>query len=363
MGNHSLKKILIVTHGFPPSELGGTEIYSYNLARALSDRGIEVVVFTRLTGPLSRKDDHSEGYVRQDLEGLRIYKAIDSSSSLKEFLNPYISRAFRNILDKEKPDLIHFQHLVLLSAELPEIASSYNIPCLMTFHDYWFLCPKVQFLDGKNRICPGPFDGVNCISCFDPPAISEYRVINRFKRFVPGRLKAHVAKVKEEVDMLRTSREMRAVEFNFRLNFLKRQFNFLKYKISPSKHLIARFEKEGFEGMQYLSLGFPPVPKVEANPGKKLRFGYMGNINHPKGLAVVVRELLPLLRQDAVSLFVYGKPYDLGYFDEIRTKTANLPAGAVSFADRTRIALRNSGRCYRRLMSFCSRPSGRRILQ
>lgn len=331
MGTRSLKKILIVTHGFPPSELGGTEIYSYNLARALADKGIEVTAFTRLTGPLSRKDDLSRGYVRRDMEGLRIYKTIDSSNSLKEFLNPYISRAFRRIIDKEKPDLIHFQHLVFLSAELPELAASYGIPRIMTFHDYWFLCPKVQFLDSENRICPGPFDGANCISCFDPPAINEYRVINRVKRFIPGRLKAHVAKVKEEVDRLRTSPAQRAVEFNFRLQFLRRQFGFLQHKISPSLHLIKRFEKEGFHAMQYLPLGFPPVPKVQTNPGEKLRLGYMGNINYPKGLAVVVKELFPLLRQNAVSLFVYGKPYDPGYFDEIRGKTANLPDDAVKF--------------------------------
>ena len=326
-----VKKVLIVTHGFPPSELGGTELYSYNLAKVLSHAGTEVVVFTRLTKPLSGRAGAAEGYRTEEYDGLRIYRALDSSNSLREFLNPYISRAFRNVIEKEKPDLIHFQHLVFLSAELPEITFSHNIPCLMTFHDYWFLCPKVQLLDQENRICEGPFDGVHCAFCFDPPSLNEYRLLNRFKKFVPQRIKSHVARVKEEVDRLRTSNTIKAVEFNFRLNFLKRQFNFLKYKISPSKHLIARFEKEGFDGIQYLPLGFPPVPKVEVKPGEKLRLGYMGNINYPKGLAVVIRELFPLLQQNAVSLFVYGKPYDPGYFDEIRGKTADLPADAVKF--------------------------------
>jgi glycosyltransferase involved in cell wall biosynthesis len=331
MEDREPRKILIVTHGFPPTERGGTEIYSYSLARALSEKGIEVIIFTRMTEPLAGKDNGAEGYVRRDSEGLRVYKAIDSSNNMREFLNPYVARAFRDIVEKEKPDLIHFQHLVFLSAELPEMAAAYGIPCVMTFHDYWFLCPKVQLLDKENRICEGPFDGANCAFCFDPPLVNEYRLLNRFKKFVPGRFKAHIKKVKEEVDRVRLSNSLKAVEFNFRLNFLKRQFRFLKHKISPSHYLIARFEKEGFEGIQYLPLGFPPVPKVEVKTREKLRLGYMGNINYPKGLALVVKELVPLLQQNAVSLFVYGKPYDLDYFDEIRAKTANLQADAVRF--------------------------------
>jgi glycosyltransferase involved in cell wall biosynthesis len=46
---------------------------------------------------------------------------------------------------------------------------------------------------------------------------------------------------------------------------------------------------------------------------------------------VVIRELFPLLKQNAVRLLVYGKPYDSVYYDEILMKTRGLPADAVKF--------------------------------
>lgn len=331
MEDSRLKKILIVTHGFPPSELGGTELYSYNLAKSLSDKGIEISVFTRLTRPLSGKDINNEGYVFENFEGLKVFRAIDSTNNLREFLNPYISKTFKKVILKEKPDLIHFQHLVFLSADLPEIATFYNIPGIMTFHDYWFLCPRVQLLNKENKICEGPVDGVNCAFCFDTPLLNEYRFLNRLRKLVPSRFKTLVKRIKQDVDNRRTTYTSKVIEFHFRLDFLKRQLNLLKYKISPSYYLIKRYEKEGFNGLYYLPHGFPPVPKVDLKLSNMLRVGYMGNINYPKGLAVVVNELYRLLLERSVKLVIYGQPYDLQYFNEIKKKIKQLPSDVVEF--------------------------------
>ena len=120
-------KILIVTHGFPPSEIGGTELYSYNIAKSLSDSGIEISIFTRLTRSLSGKDTCNDGYILENFEGLKVFRTVDGTNNIREFLNPYVSGTFKNIILQENPDIIHFQHLVFLSADLPEIAFSHNI--------------------------------------------------------------------------------------------------------------------------------------------------------------------------------------------------------------------------------------------
>ena len=121
------------------------------------------------------------------------------------------------------------------------------------------------------------------------------------------------------------------MEFHFRLRFLKRQFDLLKYRISPSHYLIKRYEKEGFSGLSYLPHGFPPVPKADLKPSKKLRIGYMGNINHPKGLSIVMEELYTLLLEGNVKLIIYGQPYDLEYFNNIKRKIKQLPYDAAKF--------------------------------
>jgi len=331
MEESRLKKVLIVTHGFPPSELGGTELYSYNLAKSLSDKGMEISIFTRLTRPLSGRDISDAGYVLEKFEGLKVFRAIDSTNNLREFLNPYISKTFKKVILNEKPDLIHFQHLVFLSADFPEIAASYNIPSIMTFHDYWFLCPRVQLLNKENKICEGPVDGTNCAFCFDTPLVNEYRFLNRLKKLVPSRFKTLVKRIKQDVDNKRTTYTSKVVEFHFRLDFLKRQLGLLKYKISPSYYLIKRYEKEGFSGLNYFPHGFPPVPKVDLKLSKMLRIGYMGNINYPKGLAVVVDRLYSLLMERSITLVIHGQPYDLQYFNDIRKRIKQLPTGSVEF--------------------------------
>lgn len=335
------KKILIVTHGFPPSELGGTEIYSYNLAKSLSEKGIEVSLFTRLTRPLSKKEIHIDGYALEHFEGLKVFKAIDSANNLIEFLNPYISKTFKNVILKEKPDLIHFQHLVFLSSDLPEIAAFHNITSIMTFHDYWFLCPRVQLLNKDNRICEGPVDGINCARCFGRSSSDRYRFLNRLGKTFSSRFKTFAKEIKQEIGNGGTGYTSKVVEFHFRLNFLKRQFNMLRYKISPSLYLIRRYEKEGFNGFYYLPHGYPPVPRVDLKPSKTLRIGYMGNINYPKGLAVVIKELYKLLREGSVRLVIYGQPYDLQYFNKIRKEIERLPSVAVEFCGRYKNTFEN----------------------
>ena len=61
-------RIALVVHKFPPSNVGGTETYTYNLARALSKEH-DVFVFCR--------DDGAEGHFVeewQERDGFRVWR-------------------------------------------------------------------------------------------------------------------------------------------------------------------------------------------------------------------------------------------------------------------------------------------------
>ena len=62
-------RVLLIVHGYPPDAVGGTEIYTRDLAEALASRSdVEVFVLTRAANP--RVPD---GTVRHELrEGIRI---------------------------------------------------------------------------------------------------------------------------------------------------------------------------------------------------------------------------------------------------------------------------------------------------
>ena len=62
-------KILLVVHGFPPQALGGTEIYTHDLARALVAAGEEVAVLAREADP--QRPEY--GVRREERGGLPIW--------------------------------------------------------------------------------------------------------------------------------------------------------------------------------------------------------------------------------------------------------------------------------------------------
>jgi glycosyltransferase involved in cell wall biosynthesis len=169
------------------------------------------------------------------------------------------------------------------------------------------------------------------VSCFDVPFLNEYRLSNRLKRFVPKRFRTAAKQLKEDIDNRRVSYTTKALEFNFRLNFLRRQFKVVNHRISPSQYLIGKYEREGFNDISYLPLGVPRIPHAESAPSDLLRIGYIGNINHPKGLAVVTRELFSFLADKKAALHIYGQPYDLKYYNKVKDDVAGMQTNMVAF--------------------------------
>ena len=85
---------------------------------------------------------------------------------------------FGQMLDRFKPDIVHFQHLVYLSTTCVREAVRRQIPVVMTLHDYWLICQRGRFLKPDLSVCPGQTD-TGCARCFhhvlDPKMSVLYR--------------------------------------------------------------------------------------------------------------------------------------------------------------------------------------------
>ena len=157
-------RILQVVHQYPPYKVGGTEIYAQNLSRALKARGHHVIVFHRGEPSLKRGVEAS-----LDAQGVKVYayreKVPPNPLRLfaRSFRNPFMERSFAELILKEDPEVIHFQHLKDLSAALVSLAGKRGIPIVLSLHDYWFLCPNAQLLRWRDgTICEGPKLWLNC---------------------------------------------------------------------------------------------------------------------------------------------------------------------------------------------------------
>lgn len=103
-------------------------------------------------------------------------------------------RLYLSILLALKPDVVHVRHLFKHSLDLPDIARRLGIPVVLSFHDFYFVCPSVHLLDQESRYCGGsctPGSGQCTIPSpmlADLPVLKEY--VGEWRREVGKMLEA-----------------------------------------------------------------------------------------------------------------------------------------------------------------------------
>ncbi len=87
-------KILQVSHGLPPKENAGVELYTLYLSRALAQLGHEVHVFCRETDTRQEEFSISE----EQIDGLRVTRAVNNLKRLPmsgpTMTTPFLIRPF-----------------------------------------------------------------------------------------------------------------------------------------------------------------------------------------------------------------------------------------------------------------------------
>ena len=160
------RRILHLVHQYPPEALGGTGIYTQNLANAQDSQGYVPIVFY----PSTTTDRRNAGEVEVQ-EGVRLVRVpVGPRSPAQIFFSTFahdgLQRAMAGVLRDERPDLVHVQHLMGIPlASLEPIVAS-GIPLIVTLHDYWYLCANAQLLTNYDQsLCNGPRWWVNCGHC------------------------------------------------------------------------------------------------------------------------------------------------------------------------------------------------------
>lgn len=280
-------RIALVVHKFPPASLGGTEIYTLNLARALATHHTVAVLY-RDDG-----DGRQAGVEREMRDGFqtwRVGRAFDPRQAdpamlfRDTFFNPDVEAVFQRFLAEFKPDLIHFQHLMSLSYRLPALAA--GIPALLTLHDYWFLCANSQLIWPDMQVCRGKAWGLNCARC---------------------------ATARAGGPVLRFARSLLAPVMQLRDGLVRNAALRIGWFISPSRFLRERYLAAGFpathfevleNGMDMSRFNISWQPRPAQAP---LRVTYLGSLAWQKGVHVLIEAMRGLPPQ-RIRLRVFGNP-------------------------------------------------------
>ncbi len=284
-------RILLVVHQYPPYRLGGTEVYTRNLAAELARRGHEPVVYFRAdvdARPFAVQEETLDGIrahrISAPLVGWRAHPLVEF---YRTFRNPAVERDFVDFLRREKPDLVHFQHGMALSARLLPLARDLGYPTFLTLHDYWFICANSQLIWPDTRICTGKAGGLNCARC----ALAR---LGGGPRTLP-------------------LRPLLAPLFLWRDGVVRRAAWAAARWISPSRFLMDRYRQAGFPEERFTFLengldlerlrGFPRHLSADG----RVRFTFIGSLAWQKGVHVAV-EAFRELPADRARLRIYGNP-------------------------------------------------------
>jgi len=314
-------KILQVVHGFPPKQRAGTEIYTYYLSKELAKSHEVHVLYPTL------ENVKKPILVSFNREGLVLHELRLPNNKVRRFWsmlffeNTYVNREienlFRTLIKDIHPDVIHFEHLIGLSTTLIEIAKEFNIPTVLTLHDYWFMCLNIQLLKHDYTICKGP-EPNKCSECW----------IKKQSKTISGALNRYgVPKSLTEKPLQFILRSFNSPEkFKERENYMKSLLLKVDRIIAPSKFLRKLFVEYGVpEGkIIYLENGYNLSAfkgfKKKKKDTDKIIFGFVGGVSRHKGVHILVDAFMNVPEEKA-ELRIYGNHNPKSeYVREILTK-------------------------------------------
>lgn len=338
-------KIVLVSHGYPPHALAGVEVYTRWFARALA-RTDEVRVFSTRSLP----DVEDLALVDESIDGVDVTFLANhfrDYDPVKEVRHDEIADRFDAFLARERPDLVHVQHLIKLSTTLLDVCEARGIPTVMTLHDYWFLCPVITLIRRDLRVCDRAGEIAACTECEMATAYLNREEAGTY--YIAGMLRAmmkpekwaaleHIyagdfSPVYDTDDALGPA--LSALRIGLIRRFMRDRLDVATVLASPSRFLKSTFERNGLghRGIHHMPNGIETdalqdIPRPADPP--PLRVLYLGTINKHKGVHVLV-DAANRLADLPIEVHIHGTGPDEKYERYLRDLAGN---PAIRFGGR-----------------------------
>lgn len=306
-------RIVIPTHMFLPLHSAGTEIYTYNLARALIDRGHQVSVTCvehldrGAPDEVTATEDVYDGIPVHRMS-FNLYRSPDFARHLYD--NPHVARHLTAYLRRVEADIVHVTSCVRCSASIIPAVKQLGLPLVLTATDYWFLCPRETLSKDTLEPCQGP-QPQECFRCLYSP-LGRPPITRLLVALPPPLLKRLMLATH---GWNRTQYAIQhlgpALDIERRIPFLITTLNMADVVIAPSQFLAGKLRQNGATNVHFQRHGIDTAGLVDVPPkppGTPLRIGYTGHILPRKGVDVLVRAFLRLPEELAAraELVIHG---------------------------------------------------------
>jgi GT2 family glycosyltransferase len=137
-------RVLYILH----SGIGGTPETNMDLMEALND-SYECFLLTSDTRTLRLFSVH--GRELDELESCVLEEPIRTTDFHNETCWDFVA----GVLEKYAIELVHIRHLFKHTLDIATAARALSIPVILSFHDYYYICPTIQLLDNNDHYCGG----------------------------------------------------------------------------------------------------------------------------------------------------------------------------------------------------------------
>lgn len=315
-------KILLTVHQFLPEFSTGTEVIALGIAKELQRRGHDVLVVTGF--PDAGRLPDAQRFDRYVHDGIPVERFRHSPHPMGAqrvvtelaYDNRLFAAAFRKLLDRFAPELVHFVHLSRLSASLVAPCVERGIPTVFTATDFWAVCPFSQLRLADDSMCAGPDpSGFNCVRhLLDAAGARPSSLVGLARRAPDWMLGLGVRAAGVPLPVAPPFlREVRALVG--RQSFVREQLGRVDRVLAPSRIMERTLAEGGIAPgrVRFLPYGIRTEGirrSTDRGSGPVLRLGFVGSLTEHKGLEVAVRAVRLLEPALPVELHVHGAPGD-----------------------------------------------------
>lgn len=305
-------RVLLATHFFPPNHPGGTEAYTYSLARTLASMGHSPhVICAERWGEGSSFEPRHEDTVYDGIPVRRLYWnwQLAPDPFVAAYDNRRVQEHVERYLRSLRPDVVHVTSCYTLGAGTILAARRVGVPTFLTLTDFWFLCPRHTLLRGDGSLCPGPESAATCARC-----LAAGSTLGKLaESLLPSNVATQGLLLAGRWPAVGRRSGFRGYvgDASRRLAYLREVFDQVDVVISPSQALIDIFARNGFTPDRMLlsrhGLDASWLTEVAHHPpGDRLSFGYVGQIDPMKGVDVLVRAFRTIPDEVDAALSLQG---------------------------------------------------------
>ncbi len=304
-------RVVLLSRGFPPDAIGGTEIYTQMLAVGLRNRGHEVKVvcvgrWTEGVGFFTGSSTDTHGGVEAVRLHLDWRRAPDPNRCL--YSNPAIAEFVSGFVKRIRPDVVHVLSCDRLSASVIRSVKKAAVPVVLSLTDFWFLCPRSTLVRWDGQLCDGNTTAWDCLRC----SLGSARAYTLLANVLPQRaLEATLTAISRRASLTRY-RGLRGLALNMAE---RKEYVYDALRLADYLTIATPFGARLFRTL-FPDLRFHVTPyghdlnwiKSDSakTPSNELRIGYIAALCEAKGPHILLEAFRRLPASTGVRLSIYG---------------------------------------------------------